>query len=1268
MDTTAAVITDSEAFDFLDSVTSELITTPSFDHNAAAVDDSVSFVTDDFFETQIIFETYQAPSSSSKPNDKLENLIKDSELIDEFDAVAEFPFVETNINTNTTLGNIQQYPPSRGKSMQRTKELYEESAAKNCCAAFYDTDDDDDDDDIVAAKVDGNDSDSTTTSSSSSSSSSDGSSSSSSSSSDNSSDDDDGEMSSQTLVAVDLLKKRILKRVDDGKRQLFENKENIGDLLNVDWGDDDEGEEKDPTAVLDVVDVSITSIVDEAPRRRSSRLLCGSLDVGVRVGDTDNELAKYEFVVDESATQSEDDSIMVPFPNVSESEMRAKHAALLKKYKPIKDPMDRHAQLKKFINADVPPTMRVSHYKGLENLDADGYVSLYDILTHAERAMNVELKIAPSDLGTMLKYMDRNMYGFPQETLPIVNHSIYPRSYKLRYGFVPLMYNSHVEVLIRRLVKSRSKEPYDLFEGELELMVMALWRISVQDLRFYNERVNRKSKKDVLLYLYHNFKKAFRSVLNATPDANKIDRYAEIREILKSYKRYMYFSDDRKIQTMALVVLKELMMFVYNNNCVSATDVKLWSVVCLDLGVHHVAFSHTYNHLIKNRVNIFNWFAQMVGMYAETQRSPNEYSVWDRCLHVNKIAYDADVSVAYKKHCSVDGRTNKRTNNATLDTVITKRDVRSMFHKFFKTNADVPLKLLIKLDNFFMIFAHYFVQYLRDTALVHQKEITLRNITCFLKIFNHDVWPRYYGNLLNAVDVAVENVKRKLCGSFVDCLRNQQKRYCNFDANQISIDPAVGRVLVDLGFDVLLWILGPVLAQNGNSVRISAPACAGIFIKRLETFETQHVLLNKKIPFRLDYPEWLTGGTANDDCDYDEKLDNSAYYDERGAFMFPERSDSDLFRNDETDDDDDDGCELSGENRDVVDLGIPEGEMSDFNDSDSETDVCDTYQDRLDKDDLLNALLKRQKQERMMIDSGTPSDADLERLRADIDELKKSLRVKDHEINVKETVGAIKRKRMETELMVIDGEYSEVLFDAGIVPKDIAKYLNRTPFVKPPKRQKLCDDTTTTTTNVAVSQNSIRSSSQQRRDDNKRRRSVTSNNLRKYLLTGDEVYKVVDGIRTFGLVTNVALNRNKRSTRGCNLCDVPKSGTLNMRISETYAVSACVPCAEKIKTLLVEGVVEFDYVQRFLTTRIDCRYKAPLLFDARGKMFTEMTPKIESTKDMYVFTYNKLDKNFGKRVPLKSVFEDLCKRYNWDVPMTDRKKSKRKSAPASTTR
>ncbi|XP_026820277.1 uncharacterized protein LOC113558895 [Rhopalosiphum maidis] len=1019
---------------------------------------------------------------------------------------------------------------------------------------------------------------------------------------------------------------------------------NIDDLLFHESNDESESEDE-TVQFYDEFGINVEHGVRRSERvtRSGQHGFLNVSDVSVLYTNDEKELFRHRFVVNDFDAELEPVNVPVPPTSMSDFEVRSMQSVLLKKIKPRKPVVDKSAPLRKFIDVSRPPTMSVIDYKSIVNPDPEQYIALYEILAIVETKLNRALKIIPSKLGKMLKRVHTHSDIFPQETLPIINNNSELRYFKILYGIVPKTYVSHLEVLIGRLLDSRLEKSYDLIEDELELLLLGVWRLSAQDLRFYNERINRRHKKEVCLMLYHDLVKRSKALKsNSTEKKDELPAamqpYEVMTKALLCFKSYMFFSNKCKIPTMALVSLKKLMMYVYM--FIGDVGVQPWASVFFDFGLHSILFNHTFNHLMKNRVHIYTWFAQMINTYLETEESCTAHSVWYRCLNAEKNDYGAPDNVTTNDDDDDDD--GQATKNKTKPcTIFTKKDVRSIFSKFFKKNADVPLKLLIKLDNYFMIFVHYFIQYLKDTGLVYQKHITILHITCFLKMYSHHVWPRYSAKLLDV------NLREKVYTDFSECIKRQHRQYCNFENDRFVIDRSVILVLMEFAFDVLLWILGPLLLQNGKTVCIPTTTCVNLIIRHIDLFETKYVLLNKNLPCPLNYPPWLCNGTG--DRDYNEFNDNVACY-ERGVFMFPENG-SDY---DSDGEDDDDDVDLIGENRNVVDLSIPAGEMTDFNDTDSETDVWDPSKDYLERNRLMQNLLKHQEEKNRIVDC-EKMKARSNALELEIKRINELLSDTTCAIEKKLIVGEVKRNRLEVERMVICGEYNETLFDAGIIPGDVAKYINRTSFVKPKKRKRTLADPykqkkPKRATPVDVVTTTVPKTSS-------KRNSIIMTNYKNYILNEGEDFKTVDGVRTFGLVTNASLNRKGRDKRGCNLCNMSKSGTLNVKINESYVISACVVCMEKIKNLLKTGTVSLKYIQKFLITRIDCHYKAPLLFDKHGQMFKEVTPRVE-LKELSMFTYNKMDEMFGKRATLRPIYDSMCEKYNWPSRFAVKKSTK----------
>lgn len=231
-----------------------------------------------------------------------------------------------------------------------------------------------------------------------------------------------------------------------------------------------------------------------------------------------------------------------------------------------------------------------------------------------------------------------------------------------------------------------------------------------------------------------------------------------------------------------------------------------------------------------------------------------------------------------------------------------------------------------------MILIHYFTYYLRDTNLINNKIVTLNNVYYFFKTFNHNVWPRYNAKILDM------NINENVFNNFTECVVNYRKRLCNFDDDAFSLEPRVVRVLMEFFFDILCWVLGPMLIQKSS---MSPQTYASLIIKHLEVFDMRYVVLNNNIPGSLsDIPSWLMNG-SNDES-YDSEKNEIAHFVERGTFMFPDGN-SDYDSGDE--DSDAEYYHLSGENRAAVDLSIPDEEDTDFNDSDSEMEIWDAGED-----------------------------------------------------------------------------------------------------------------------------------------------------------------------------------------------------------------------------------------------------------------------------------------------------------------------------------
>lgn len=1049
----------------------------------------------------------------------------------------------------------------------------------------------------------------------------------------------------------------------------FENFLNVGvDTLVRDREDDEDDENNDPDYRVYKENGQSFQADDVEPitmKTRNKSIAARDMEFST-YGELNNYMTRKHYlnvccIVDEDKADIDVSKTQVAPCTDAENAKRAKFEASLKRnLKPYKLFSDNNIKIRKYIDTSIQPTMRVSDYEKVVDPSIEDYVSLYTILSDFEKNHKMELKIVPSRLGTLLKDISNCPEKLPQETMTLVNFKTELRHYKLMYGFIPARYSIAMDIFIMNMIKARTNEPYDLFEGEIELMSMALWRTTANDLKTYNERCGREPKKTILRYLYLRILDTLRHVrdtkLQYFTNTEK-NLYVSACRFLKMFKRYAVFDNKNKIQAMVLVIVKELLLLVYS--WLTQEEMNLWAGLFSNFKIHHVLFPHTYNYLIQHRPNIFTWFGQIYSIYSDTLDSRVLQSVWRYDPLKTKNVGDVV------------------TNNLT---VFTKKDVRVMFYKIFPKDKDVPLSLLIKIDNFFMIFVHYFIHYLKTTGMVEQRSVGLKHIICFLQIFHPNVWPRYGNPLL---DVRVRSTIKK---EFANCIKTERDRMGDFDNDTFVIENEVIDTLLLFAFNVLSWVLGPILISTQH---VASPhTYALLFIRAIEIFERDYLGSTDNFPFPYNFPKWLTNGHADDDYT-EENAENFDTY-ENGVLMFP---DMDVY--DSCSDDDEAEYyrnvkirRLAGENRNVVDLGIPDNEDSDFNDSDSECEVYDTTDDVVYKMRLLNKVSKV-RESLALIESQIHDghgDSDLlenkKKYQDQREKLETALLQVTEQITNKDILGKNKKVRLNCERAIITGECDERLFDMGIVPPDVEKYLNRPVFdeyrncrkrpvpnvltAKSNKRVKrsieLKDDDNNTIATVDYETNDDGDDENLDNNTGKKVTSVVDGNIRrkkrginkidylKFTLSDDSDFKIVDGVKMFGLISNKILNRGKRSKVGCSLCAVPISGSYNMKINASCIVSVCLVCTHKIYNMLStpsDNGVTFETLQDFIATRVECRYKAPLLFDSDGIMLTEMLPKMNGPEDMYKYTYNKVNPQYGKRIQVKEAFQSLCDKYNW---------------------
>lgn len=142
---------------------------------------------------------------------------------------------------------------------------------------------------------------------------------------------------------------------------------------------------------------------------------------------------------------------------------------------------------------------------------------------------------------------------------------------------------------------------------------------------------------------------------------------------------------------------------------------------------------------------------------------------------------------------------------------------------------------------------------------------------------------------------------------------------------------------------------------------------------------------------------------------------------------------------------------------------------------------------------------------------------------------------------------------------------------------------------------------------------------------------VDRQNIIIFTLNNDDDRKTINGVETFGLISNKILKTNARSGLNCGLCAENKTQMQNLKISETYVVGCCIKCAVNIYELLKSNQMTLSDLTDVLIKKIDQQYLPPILFK-NGKLLDPLLPKMLSDKDVYRNTLNKLSPDYKIRL------------------------------------
>ncbi|CAI6374896.1 unnamed protein product [Macrosiphum euphorbiae] len=166
-------------------------------------------------------------------------------------------------------------------------------------------------------------------------------------------------------------------------------------------------------------------------------------------------------------------------------------------------------------NEDV---MNIADYNSrIVGLGVDGcekqyrkYVTITELLYKLGYASD-DVRIHRSTIGDKLYEYSKNVSNYPKITKIETNYCKEITEYSLCYGYVPFTCSSEFQVFFTRLIEKRKylNYNYDLVEGEIELLFLGYWRLESNDIKGYDPKVTRTTKKQFLSHLLSKIRKIF---------------------------------------------------------------------------------------------------------------------------------------------------------------------------------------------------------------------------------------------------------------------------------------------------------------------------------------------------------------------------------------------------------------------------------------------------------------------------------------------------------------------------------------------------------------------------------------------------------------------------------------------------------------------------------------------------------------------------------------------------------------------------------------
>lgn len=482
------------------------------------------------------------------------------------------------------------------------------------------------------------------------------------------------------------------------------------------------------------------------------------------------------------------------------------------------------AALNKLITTPMS-VLTSDHYKadgGYGHRQYVGMISIHDALHRIDKN---NVRFVKSILGDRLRLYSERRTEFDPIRLEGVNSKFDNASYELCYGYIPVNMSLDFQFLIETVTHVRHNEAFDFLEGEVELILMALWQLTTTDLKNYDETTRRCSKKLIMTYFFDRLRRRC------------VSRNKSIKDYyyncLFTLFNYANFDDENTVTASSLYCMK----YVFNmfSTIIDDQDNMLWVKYFKMFNLHHIRADHTLNILERGREQIFKWIFTITSTFF---KDDHEHSIL------------------------TDGGRNKQSSstNERKNTVIKQSDIRNMLSFLFAKDSQVPVRLCVKLDNLLAFFGHWFAELTTNIkpfiGVGGKYAVNEENANMFFSIFeNQNSFPRYLGAQIikpvypKYVTLALKNYLENL----------YTQKFMKFKVAVTVQDQVLSR-LVQMVHEFFTYITGPVLLRCGRPLTITQ--WATLICYEFDKFETT-MITHKSLPAHLQ-PLWMGNGKLDD--------------------------------------------------------------------------------------------------------------------------------------------------------------------------------------------------------------------------------------------------------------------------------------------------------------------------------------------------------------------------------------------------------------------